>query len=139
MGTPLRGNVLDNADVPPSTTVAATGFLIQGSSKVYPPGPNPVTLISPLTGQPMGSITVGADASYVFTPVDGYMGPAPGVSVLARCSNGQTAIAALAVDVVKRELSWSSLNSCCAQPYVTMIVHDVLSVTARVQAFSMYD
>ena len=103
MGQTTNGNVLDNANLPAGVTATVTGFSIEGTTKVYPPG-STVTLSDPVTGEPIGTITVRADGSYTFDPVDGYIGPVPAVNVYEQASNGQTAVSTLTLDVVPGKL-----------------------------------
>ena len=99
MNQPLSGNVLSNANLPTGTTTQVTGISVAGTSLIYPVG-STVTLSDPLTGQPMGTLVVQRSGAYTFTPVAGYIGPAPAVSVYSQASNGQTAVSALTIDVV---------------------------------------
>jgi hypothetical protein len=110
MGQTKTGNVLADADLAAGVTATVTGFSIDGTSKVYPPGSN-VTLNDPVTGVPIGTLTLAADGTYVFDPVDGYVGPVPVVNVYEKSSNGQTAISTLTLDVVPGECGAAS---CCA-------------------------
>lgn len=102
VGETATGNVLANANLPSGTTAQVTGFSIAGSTTVYPAGSN-VTLTDPLTGQPIGTMSIVADGSYTFDPVDGYIGPTPAVNVYSKNSNGQTAVSSLTLDVVPGE------------------------------------
>jgi hypothetical protein len=102
MGQTLNGNALANANVPSGQTAQVTGYSIAGSTQVYPAGSN-VTLTDPLTGQPIGTITISASGAYTFDPVDGYVGPAPAINVYSRTSNGVTAVSSLTIDVLPGE------------------------------------
>jgi hypothetical protein len=102
LGQTATGNVLANANLPTGVTAQVTGFSIDGSTKVYPPGSN-VTLTDPVTGLPIGTLIVSTDGSYTFDPVDGYLGPTPAINVYTKASNGQTAVSSLTLDVVPSE------------------------------------
>lgn len=105
MGVPISGNLLGSAFVPLNTTVGVTHFSVAGSGKAFTPGPDPVTLTSPVTGQSVGVLVIQADGSYTFTPTPGHVGPVPAISVSTRSSDGQVAVSALTLDVTNRELS----------------------------------
>ena len=99
MGQNATGNVLNNANVPAGTTAQVTGFSIAGSTQVYPAG-STVPLTDPVTGAPIGTLTLASNGAYIFDPVDGYIGPAPAVNVYSKDSNGQTAVSSLTIDVL---------------------------------------
>lgn len=99
MDQPVSGNVLDNASPPPGTTAQVTGFSVAGTTQVYPAGSN-VTLNDPVTGTPIGTLTIAPSGAYTFDPVPGWVGPAPAINVYEQASNGQTAVSALTLDVV---------------------------------------
>jgi hypothetical protein len=99
LGQTATGNVLATANVPAGQTAQVTGFSIEGSTKVYPAGSN-VTLTDPMTGEPIGTLTITASGTYTFDPVDGYIGPAPAVNVYSKTSTGQTAVSSLTFDVL---------------------------------------
>jgi CshA-type fibril repeat protein len=101
MGQNATGNVLANANVP-SGTASVTGFSIAGSTKMYAPG-STVALTDPVTSEPIGTVTIAADGSYTFDPVDGYIGPAPAVNVYSKTSTGATAVSSLTLDVLPGE------------------------------------
>jgi hypothetical protein len=103
-GQPVSGNALSNAAIPSGQTASVTGFSIAGSTQVITPGSGPVTLISPTNGQPMGTLTMLASGAYMFDPVDGYVGPAPAVTVYSKTSGGQTGVSSLTLDVLPCEL-----------------------------------
>ena len=103
LGQTATGNVLANANVPSGQTAQVTGFSIAGTTKVYPPGSN-VTLTDPVTGAPIGTLTISASGAYAFDPVDGYLGPTPAVNVYSQASNGATAVSSLTVDVLPGEV-----------------------------------
>ena len=104
MGQVLNGNALDNATLPPSATSATvTGFTIEGSAKVYTPGPTPLSLNDPDTGAPVGTLTLLPSGAYTFVPAPNYMGPVPGINLNVRGSDGQTCVSSLTVDVIARE------------------------------------
>lgn len=99
LGQNATGNVLANANLPTGVTASVTGFSVAGSPKVYPPG-STVTLSDPVTGQPIGTLTMAADGTYAVDPVDGYLGPTPAINVYSKASNGQTAVSSLTLDVL---------------------------------------
>ena len=103
MGQTITGDLLDNANTASGTTATVTGFSIAGSSAILPANGAPVTLTDPDTGLPMGTLAISANGTYVFDPVDGYVGPAPAVTVYSQSSTGQTAVSALTIDVVPCE------------------------------------
>jgi hypothetical protein len=109
MGQNATGNLLANANIPSGTTAQVTGFSIAGTTTVYPAG-STVPLTDPVTGEPIGTLTIAADGSYTFDPVDGYVGPTPAVSVYSKDTNGQTAVSALTLDVLPGERA--SLPTC---------------------------
>lgn len=102
MGQNATGNVLANANVPPGTTAQVTGFSIAGTTQVFPPGAT-VPLSDPLTGLPMGTLTIAANGAYTFDPVDGYLGPSPAVNVYSKTPTGQTAVSSVTFDVLAGE------------------------------------
>ena len=99
MGQNATGNVLANANVPSGQTAQVTGFSIAGSTQVYPAG-STVTLTDPVTGEPIGTLTISASGAYTFDLMDGYIGPAPAVNVYTRTSTGTTAVSSLTLDVL---------------------------------------
>lgn len=111
MGVPIIGkNVLNNAAIPAGQTATVTGFNVQGTSQVVTPGSPAVTLTSPSTGQPMGTLTMAASGAYTFTPLPSYVGPAPLINVYSRTSNGLTTVSSLAIDVAPRKPNYLSLT-----------------------------
>jgi hypothetical protein len=102
MGQNATGNVLSDANLPSGQTAQVTGFSIAGTTKVYPPG-STVGLTDPVTGQPIGTITMRTDGSYLFDPVDGFVGPTPAINVYSQTSQGQTAVSSLTIDVLPCE------------------------------------
>ena len=58
------------------------------------------TGVDPVTGAPIGTLTLASNGAYIFDPVDGYIGPAPAVNVYSKDSNGQTAVSSLTIDVL---------------------------------------
>jgi hypothetical protein len=100
MGQTATGNVLANANVPSGQTAVVTGFSIADSTQVYPVG-STVTLTDPLTGQPIGTLTISSTGDFSFDPEDGYLGPTPAINVYSKTSTGTTAVSSLTLDVVQ--------------------------------------
>lgn len=88
-GLPATGNVLDNTTEPAGTTSSVVSFRVPGSDSPVLPGSNPVPLVDPATGTVTGTLTIKADGAYVFTPLPGYSGPVPAVTVAVTSSDGQ--------------------------------------------------
>jgi hypothetical protein len=106
MGVPTSGNLLDNVDPAPGTSVTVDSFTVQGSTQVYRPGSGPVALTvadGPLAGTVAGTITVAANGSYTFTPAPDYVGPVPAISYTVKGSDGQANPSELTLDVLPRE------------------------------------
>lgn len=99
MGVTATGNVLANDKLPAGTTATVSGFSVAGSNVLYPAG-STVPLSDPVTGVPIGTMKIEANGTYTFDPVDGFVGPAPGISVYETSSNGLTAVAGLTIDVL---------------------------------------
>jgi hypothetical protein len=104
LGQNATGHVLANANLPTGVTSQVTGFSIAGSTQVYPAG-STVPLTDPVTGEPIGTLTISASGAYTFDPVDGYIGPTPAVNVYSKASNGQTAVSSLTIDVIPGEVN----------------------------------
>jgi VCBS repeat-containing protein len=68
--TPVSGNVLPNDSDPDGDPLSVTGFSVAGDPTVYPPG-----TVAVIGG--VGTLVIGADGTYTFTPVTGYAGPVP--------------------------------------------------------------
>jgi hypothetical protein len=102
MGESITGNVLTNDKLPAGTTATVTGFSVAGSNVIYPAG-STVPLTDPVTGEPIGTLTIAANGTYTFDAVDGYVGPVPGISVYEKTNTGLTAVAGLTLDVVPCE------------------------------------
>lgn len=111
MSQTATGNILFNANVPSGQTVEVTGFSIAGSTLVYPPGAN-VTLTAPLTGQPVGTLTISVTGTYMFDPVDGYLGPTPAINVYSKAGN-QAAVSSLTLDVLSGERPCQAMQPMC--------------------------
>ena len=114
LGQTATGNVLANANIPAGSNAQVTGLSIAGSTQLYPAGSN-VTLADPVTGLPIGTLTISASGAYTFDPVDGYLGPAPAINVYSQDSKGQTAVSSLTLDVVPGTAGSSAagLPLCC--------------------------
>ena len=103
MNQPISANALDNASVPPSTTTTVTGFTVEGSTKTHPADGSPVVLNDPVRGTPVGTIQMQPSGAYTFKPVPDYIGPVPALNLNLRCSNSQTAVSSLTIDVIPGE------------------------------------
>lgn len=97
---PVTVNLLDNVVPPPGTSTNVTSFMLPGSGIVYPVGPNPVTVIDPVTGKTTGTIVVLADGTATFTPASGFVGQAPAIMYTVEGSDGQTSPGALQITVL---------------------------------------
>ena len=120
-GLQATGNLLSNAAVPSGQTASITGLSIAGSTQMLCPIPmsgrrslaqasstcvssGPVTLNSPTTGQPMGTLSLQANGAFTFTPASAYTrGPAPAINVYSKTSAGQTGVSLLTLDVAPGE------------------------------------
>jgi hypothetical protein len=103
MGQTLTGNALANANLPSGQAALVTGFSMAGSTKVYTAGSS-VTLNDPLTGQPIGTITVSPSGAYTFDPVDGFVGPTPAINLYSKTADGSaSAVSSLTIDVLASE------------------------------------
>ena len=100
MGSTLKGNLLDNAILPPGTSASIKSFSVAGSSTVYTPGPALITLTNPSTGVIAGTLQVLPNGNFTFIPTPGYVGPAPTVTYVVLSTDGQTDPSALNIDVV---------------------------------------
>ncbi|WP_218509796.1 Ig-like domain-containing protein [Variovorax sp. dw_308] len=104
-GTPASGNVLDNdiAGVGPPITVTQFTLDINGDGTpevfAVPPGGSATTPLTDNTGKAIGTMVIGANGDYTFTPDPGYKGPVPVATYTI--SNGiSTATATLGFDDV---------------------------------------
>jgi hypothetical protein len=102
---PIKVNVLDNAVAPPGTTLNVTSFTLPGSSVVYTPGPTPVTVVDPITGQATGTIVVLPDGTATLAPAAGFSGRAPAITYTVTSSDGQVSPSALDITVLPGERS----------------------------------
>jgi hypothetical protein len=126
MGQTATGNVLANANVPSGQTALVTGFSIAGSTQVFPAG-STTTLTDPLTGQPIGTLTISASGAYTFDPEDGYIGPVPAVNVYSKTSTGTTAVSSLTIDVLPGK---DGNNDCFALRAWVSHLHQICSPEA---------
>ena len=108
--TPVSGNVLDNASLPPGTTANVTGFTVAGSTTVQAPGV-PVSLTDPTTGAPGGTLVVQPNGTYTFTPAPGFVGSVPPVNANIHSSDGQTVTSALTITVVPQAVDMLFVTS----------------------------
>jgi CshA-type fibril repeat protein len=115
--------MLDNADVPPGTTVSVTGFSVPGSDTIYPAG-STVSLTDPATGATTGTMVVNADGSYVFTPALNYIGPVPAVTVTVASSDGQEVLVPLTLSVNPMLLDGNESPSTTAG---TLLITNILA------------
>lgn len=98
-GTPISGNLLNNDVLPVGTTDVVTAFSVPGVSEPFTPGPTPVPMTDPVTGKPIGNITVLPDGTFTFSPAPGYTGPAPPITYTVTASDGQVDQSTLNISV----------------------------------------
>ena len=79
--TPVSGNVLPNDTDPDGDPLSVTEFTVAGDPTVYPAGSTAV-----IDG--VGTLVIGSDGGYTFTPLPGYVGPVP--SAVYTVTDGQT-------------------------------------------------
>ncbi|MGV8920619.1 MAG: Ig-like domain-containing protein [Pseudomonas sp.] len=91
-GQSASGNVLSNDSDPDGNPLNVSGFSINGVSGSFVAGAT-----ATLAG--MGSLTVNADGSYLFTPLSTYHGTVPVVTYTLGDSNGGSASAQLTIRV----------------------------------------
>ncbi|WP_025901436.1 Ig-like domain-containing protein, partial [Tatumella sp. UCD-D_suzukii] len=81
--TAVSGNVLDNDSDKDGDTLTVTGFTVAGQT---------VKAGETATISGVGTLTIGSDGKYTFTPVTGYTGPVPSASYTI--TDGQAASSA---------------------------------------------
>ncbi|MBU3581993.1 tandem-95 repeat protein, partial [Polynucleobacter sp. AP-Capit-er-40B-B4] len=81
--TPISGNVIDAGLTSGDGPITLTGFQVAGDSTVYTDGQT-----ATITG--VGTITIGADGAYTFTPVANYYGTVPTVTYSLTDDSGAT-------------------------------------------------
>jgi alpha-tubulin suppressor-like RCC1 family protein len=91
--TPISGNVLDNDSDPEGTTITVTQFTITGISGVFNAGTTPATIDG------VGTLIIGTNGSFTFTPAANYSGAVPTVTYTARDVDGGTGTATLKLAV----------------------------------------
>jgi large repetitive protein len=91
-GHAASGNVLSNDNDPDANPLTVSGFTINGVSGSFTPG-------STATIAGVGTLTVNADGSYLFTPVSTYHGDVPVVTYSVSDGSGASASAALSIRV----------------------------------------
>lgn len=135
----VSGNVLSNAVPPSGETATVQSFTLTGSTAVYAPGPTPVTVVDPASGNVTGTLTLQPDGSLTFIPAPGFAGPVPPVSYVVASSDGQTNPSAVTIDIVKpaapvltdgNEASLSTSPLSTTTPTGTAISGNVLSNAA---------
>jgi len=89
--TPVSGNVLGNDSDPDGDTLEVTTFTVAGDATVHTAG-DTVSLAS-------GSLTLGADGGYTFTPAANWNGSVPQVTYTVSDGEGGTATAQLNITV----------------------------------------
>jgi CshA-type fibril repeat protein len=94
-GKPLSGNVITNDNDPDGDTLTITGFSIAGESGTFAPG---TTTVIPN----VGTLTLSADGSYQFTPVQSYSGTVPAITYQVTDGQGGFATANLNI-IVNRD------------------------------------
>ncbi|MDB6141866.1 MAG: hypothetical protein JWP80_910, partial [Pseudomonas sp.] len=91
-GQSASGNVLGNDSDPESNPISVTGFTINGVTGSFNPGDT-----ATIAG--VGTLTLNADGSYLFTPVSTYHGDVPVVTYSVADTVGGSASAQLAIRV----------------------------------------
>jgi len=99
INSPVSGNLLDNAVVPPGTTATVDSFTVEGVDPPFVPGTGPITLVNPVTGVPTGMLDLLPNGTFTFVPEPGYVGPVPTVTYTVAGSDGQTNPSAINIDV----------------------------------------
>ncbi|MBO1907986.1 tandem-95 repeat protein [Microvirga sp. 3-52] len=88
--TPIRGTVLANDSDPDGDPLAVTSFEVGGTS--YAPGQT-ATILG------VGTITLGSDGSYVFTPVADWNGTVPTITYTVSDGEGGSTTSTLNIEV----------------------------------------
>ena len=94
--TPVSGNVLTNDHDPDGDALAVTGFSVGGAT--FSPG-----LTAVIAG--VGTLTIGADGAYSFTPAADYHGPVPDVTYTVSDGQGGTDTGTLHLSVGSENLT----------------------------------
>ncbi|MBL8387903.1 MAG: tandem-95 repeat protein, partial [Hydrogenophaga sp.] len=95
--TPVSGNVLvDDSDVDGDPLVV-TGFTVDtnGDGTPEPFTAGQTATITDGNGKPIGTLVIGTDGTYTFTPANGYEGPVPSATYSISDGNGGTDSAVL--------------------------------------------
>ncbi|MDX3773509.1 retention module-containing protein [Chromatiaceae bacterium AAb-1] len=97
----LSGNLFDEAgkqDPDSGEYLAVTGFTVDGMSGNFAPGTT-VDIVLGGSSNVIGSLTLNADGSYSFTPVENYSGPVPQITYYANSGNKPVGSATLNLTV----------------------------------------
>lgn len=103
------GNVLANA-LSSAAAVRVARIRVPGIAKPYSPGPTPLTITDPASGQPAGSLVMLANGTYSFTPAPGFVGPVPAVSYDLATPDGRSGTSTLRLSVAEAAVSVESFS-----------------------------
>jgi hypothetical protein len=138
---PATGNLLDNATPPPGTSLSITGFKLPGSPTALPPGPTPVPVTDPASGDLVGTIVVRPEGTYTFTPSPGYVGDVPPISYTVTSSDGQAKDSVLDLEVRPQLLDGNEdLTTPANTPVTTNLLANAVpppGTTAAVTSFAL--
>ena len=100
--TPATGNVLGNDTDPDNDDLTVTGFTIDtngdGRQESFTPGQT--ANLTDAGGKPIGTLTIGLNGRFTFTPAPDYLGPVPVATYSITDGNGGTDSATLTLGPV---------------------------------------